>query len=166
MTTEDVKRYIGLAGEMHLAMKLHEQEWQVHRAFIDSHTDFILTRYWCNNCTKYSEPEKRSKPKGGTFPTDRCQKCGLLELRHVLRFIQVKTSEGVESGELGTRNYSFHAKLRSNIDRRSFYAWIAMVPKNEILVPQYYIFHHTEISKFDNLSLPSYQATDNQKTTL
>ena len=88
------------------------------------------------------------------------------KLRYVLRFIQVKTSEGVESRKPNIRNYSFHAKLRSNIDPRSFYAWIAMIPKDGILVPHYYIFHHTEISKFDNLSLPSYQKTDNQKITL
>ena len=166
MATEDIKRYIGLAGEMHLAMVLHEKEWQVHRAFIDSHTDFILTRYWCNNCTVYSEPEKRPKPKSGFFPTDRCKRCGKLKLRYVLRFIQVKTSEGIETKKSNIKAYSFHAKLRSNIDPRSFYAWIAMIPKNGILVPHYYIFHHKEISKFDDLSLPSYQETDNQKIAL
>ena len=63
MSSEDNNRYIGLSGEMHLAMTLHNQGWQVHRAFIDSHTDFILSRYWCKNCAKYSEPEKRQKTK-------------------------------------------------------------------------------------------------------
>lgn len=62
------------------------------------------------------------------------------------------------------RKYSFHAKLRSNVDNRSFYVWIAF--KSMGASPNYYIFNHKEISKFDDLSLGSYQRTDNQKTTL
>ena len=88
-------------------------------------------------------------------------------LRMAVRFVQVKTSEGIPRKGHG-RSYSFHAKLRSNADPRAFYAWIALTPQKseEKLTPQFYIFHHTEVARFDDLSLDSYQKTDNQKTTL
>ena len=148
-------------------MRLHKRGWQVYRAYIDSNVDFILTKYWCTHCKKYAEIEKRKKTKG-EFPTDCCAKCLKPKLIFIMRFIQVKTSEGISAKRSNKRSYSFHAKLRSNIDPRAFYAWIALVPTDDpnIVEPHFYIFHHTEIGKFDNLDLPSYQKTDNQKTTL
>ena len=166
MNTVDNKRHIGLGGEMHLAMELHSRGWQVYRAYIDSHTDYILTRYWCEDCKKYAEPEKRFNPKGGSFPTDCCETCLKNKLRFVIRFVQVKTSEGVDTAQKGVKSYKFHANLRSNIDPRAFYAWVAMIPRKGILVPHYYIFHHEEINKFNNLDLSSFQKTDNQNIHL
>ena len=75
MSPEDNKRHIGYTGESYLAMELQNRGWQVYRALIDSHTDYILTRYWCAVCEKYSEPEKRVNPNGGRFPTDCCETC-------------------------------------------------------------------------------------------
>ena len=95
MSTEINKRRIGLIGETHLSLELQNRGWQVYRALLDSHIDFILTRYWCEFCKKFSEPEIRTKPKGGRFPTDCCQTCLRKRLRFVSRYIQVKTSEGV-----------------------------------------------------------------------
>lgn len=169
MEEEQNKQIIGILGEMHLAMMLHKRGWQVYRAYIDSNVDFILTKYWCGNCDKYAEIERRKKTKGsGEFPTDRCSVCLKPSLEFVVRFVQVKTSEGIpRDSSLNRRTYSFHAKLRSNIDPRSFYVWIALIPSdNKELKPHFYIFHHTDINKFDNLDLESYQGTDNQKTSL
>ena len=166
MNPEDKKRHIGYTGESYLAMELQNRGWQVHRALVDSHTDYILTRYWCAECKKYSEPEQRVKPKGRRFPTDCCEKCLQKELHSVARFIQVKTSEGVNTAKPGVKSYKFHANLRSNIDPRAFYAWVAMIPRKGILVPHYYIFHHEEINKFNDVNLPSFQVTDNQNIHL
>ena len=45
-STEDKKKLvIGLYGEMHLAMLLHEKGWQVHRSYIDESIDFVITKY-------------------------------------------------------------------------------------------------------------------------
>ena len=169
MEEKEKKQITGLLGEMHLAMRLHKRGWQVYRAYIDSNVDFILTKYWCKNCQKYAEVEQRQK-EGSTsasFPTDCCAECFKPTLIFVMRFVQVKTSEGIKRSQPDERSYSFHAKLRSNIDPRAFYAWIALVPTiDEILEPHFYIFHHSEINRFDNLKLESYQGTDNQKTTL
>ena len=53
--SEDPKKLvIGLYGEMHLSMILHEMGWQVHRAYIDEGIDFTITKYWCPKCQKYS----------------------------------------------------------------------------------------------------------------
>ena len=82
-----------------------------------------------------------------------------------VRFIQVKTSEGVKPKN-GIRDYSFHANLKSNVDDRAFYAWIALAEKKGGFEPHFYIFNHKEINKFDDTSLDSYQKTDNQKITL
>ena len=169
---DDKKQTTGLFGEMHLAMKLHVRGWQVHRAYIDSNTDFVITKYWCSNCEDYKPLERRKKSKGkeAYFPTDRCADCLQTSLHLVVRFVQVKTSEGKPSTkQTNAREYSFRAKLRSNVDPRAFYVWIALTPsliKDADPIPHFYVFHHTEISRFDDLDLPSYQDTDNQKTTL
>ena len=168
-------------------MELHKKGWQVYRAYIDEHIDFVLAKYWCSTCKEFSNLEKRPKEKqdgslaGGQFPTNCCEICKNPSLKVKVRFVQVKTSEGIEvPGNQRSnptmratrdyidviRAYSFHAKLRSNIDKRSFYAWIALIPVADKLEPHYYIFHHKEIDRFDDLTLPSYQKTDNQKITL
>ena len=164
--SEDNKRIIGLYGEMCLAMELHQQGWQVYRAYIDEQIDFIIARYYCNSCKKFSNLKMRKKPKGGSFPTDRCEHCNQTTLEVIVRFIQVKASEGIPTKKPDVRKYSFHAKLRSNVDDRAFYAWIALTPKGKRYTPHFYIFNHKEISKFDNLDLPTYQVHDNQKVEM
>ena len=131
-------------------MSLHELGWQVYRAYIDSNVDFILTKYWCRDCSKYTEIAKRRKPTGkGEFPTNCCSHCLKPDLVFVVRFVQVKTSEGLpRKNHRNERTYSFHTKLRSNIDPRAFYVWIALVPSDSNkLEPHFYIFHHTEKTK-------------------
>ncbi len=143
---------------MLLAMELHKKGWQVYRAYIDENVDFVIAKYYCKKCKKTTKLHKH---------TDKCDTCGEGKVDFFVRFIQVKTSEGVPHCKEGVRSYSFHAKLRSNIGKNSFYAWIAVTEDKEgNKMPHFYIFHHTEINKFDNLSLPSYRITDNQKTTL
>ena len=170
---EEKKQIIGLLGEMHLAMRLHDRGWQVYRAYIDSNVDFILTKYWCRTCKKHTNVEKRKIPgeKKRFFPTDCCASCLNPTLMFDVRFIQVKTSEGKinkkRKKKTSERDYSFRVKLRSNIDPRSFYAWIALVPTDEgIMEPHCFIFRHDEANKFDNLELDTYQKKDNPKTTL
>ena len=182
------KRVIGLYGEMSLAMVLHEKGWQVYKAYIDEHVDFIIARYYCTNCKSFSNLEKREKKskakeakekeaiekitkknkakKRQIFPTDRCNKCLQKTVKFIVRFLQVKSSKGVPTKKNDVRHYSFHAKLRSNVDKKSFYVWVALIQEKEKTVAHYYVFHHTEISKFDTLELDSYQKTDNQKTDL
>ena len=162
---QDDKRIIGLLGEMHLAIQLHTKGWQVYRAYIDEQIDFILAKYYCNNCKEFSGLKMRKKPapSTGEFPTNLCKKCGKEGLEFITRFIQAKASAGIEINS-AIRAYSFHAKLRSNVDDRSFYVWMAF--RDMILPPFFYIFSHKSINRFDNLALDSYQKTDNQKTTL
>ena len=170
MPEDDQKRITGLYGEMCLAMELHRHGWQVYRAYIDEHIDFIIARYYCNNCGKFSKLESRNKIIGGkqvaaVFPADLCAHCLTNSLEVATRFIQAKTSAGVDR-DATSRSYSFHAKLRSNVDDKAFYAWIALAEKDGQYTPHFYFFHHREIRLFDDLTLPSYQETDNQKTTL
>ncbi|MGR3915230.1 MAG: hypothetical protein OD918_12095 [Gammaproteobacteria bacterium] len=162
------KRVIGLYGEMVLAMELHARGWQVYRAYIDEQVDFIVARYYCQHCKCFSGLEKRVKGTG-SFPTDLCEKCKTKSLCFVFRLIQVKASEGIPVDKPnGERKFSFHAKLRSNVDDRSFYAWIALFKQGSKARPKphFFIFNHKDIARFDNLDLPSYQETDNQKITL
>lgn len=168
MESEDNTRVIGLLGEMSLAMALHERGWQVYRAYIDEQVDFIIARYYCRNCGEFSNLQKRKKGGKGnsSFPTNLCEKCGEDSLMFLSRFVQVKASEGVFKTKAGYRSFSFHAKLRSNVDDRAFYAWVAIFKEGGRPIPYFYIFNHKEIDRFDDLNLASYQETDNQKTTL
>lgn len=169
MESEDNKRIIGLIGEMSLAMELHERGWQVYRAYIDEQVDFIIARYYCRDCGEFSNLKRRKKGvnNDSSFPTNLCEKCGENSLMFLCRFVQVKSSEGVpHKKKADYRSFSFHAKLRSNVDDRAFYAWIAIFRENGKAIPYFYIFNHAEIERFDDLNLASYQETDNQKTTL
>lgn len=169
MSETDDKRSIGLYGEMCLALELHKREWQVYRAYIDEQIDFIIAKYYCKKCKKFSSLEKRQheERKEATFPTNLCASCLTDSLEIAVRFIQAKTSVGVDEGRQdGGHSYSFHAKLRSNVDEKAFYAWIALVGERKKYIPHFFIFNHTEICKFDDINLKSYQGTDNQKTEL
>lgn len=170
--SDDNKRIMGLYGEMAFAMRIHLEGWQVYRAYIDENVDFIIARYYCQKCKKFSSQEKRQKENrtgkklSTTFPTNLCSDCKTDSLSFVCRFIQVKTSEGEKLKNM--RKYSFHAKLRSNVDSRTFYTWIALKQKSRKngFTPFFYIFHHSDINRFDNLNLRSYEKTDNQKIEL
>ena len=138
-------------------MELHSRGWQVYRAYIDEQIDFIIAKYYCSHCRTFSKLEQRSK----SFLSNLCHYCKEDTLSIKTRFIQVKANDNK------SRSYSFHAKLRSNVDKRSFYSWIALTNKSGgRYTPHFYIFNHSEISGFDNSELDSYQKTDNQKTTL
>ena len=159
------KQVIGLLGEMNVAKVLHEKEWQVYRPILDENIDFVLTRYYCKNCKKFTSLRKHHKAI-----TNRCKTCNKAKVHNIVRFIQVKTSEGVRSGK-NVDKFSFHAKLRHHVDPRTFYVWIAVHPgeQGERIDKKrlcYYVFRYKDVEKFDNIKLPSYQKTDNQKTTL
>ena len=51
---EKKKQVIGLYGEMQLAMRLHSYKWQVHRSYIDEDIDFVISKYYCKKCKKFS----------------------------------------------------------------------------------------------------------------
>ena len=159
------KRVIGLYGEMRLAMELHKRGWQVYRAYIDDKFDFVILKSYCENCKAFKNALKRGKTV-----TQLCETCHKDNLKMLVRFIQVKTSEGVEkkttkSGE-ETKKFSFHPKIRYHLaDSRVFYVWIQVWDEDKDEV-NYYIFKPEEVKRFDNLDLPTYQITDNQKTEL
>ncbi len=165
------KRVVGLLGEMNIAMVLHERGWQVYRPVVDENIDFVLTRYYCKSCGEFHKlfvrQEMYSGKKKKTI-TNLCEKCQKPTLQNIVRFIQVKTSDGVWDPNSKVGKFSFHAKLRHHVDPRTFYIWIAVhqgerIDKKTLC---YYIFHHNDVQRFDDLDLASYQITDNQKTTL
>lgn len=174
------KRVIGIVGETLTALELHEKEWQVYQPIVDDQIDLVITRYYCKHCQKYSglfekpmlnkdrKPIMKSDNKQKTFISNLCKKCQKNELIFIVRYLQVKTSEGVPQKARnprypGAKEYSFHAKLRHNVDPRSFYVWVAILDNRR---PSFYVFRNDELNKFDDTSLPSYQDSDNQKTTL
>ena len=167
------KRVIGLYGEMRLAMELHKRGWQVFRAYIDEKFDFVILKSYCEKCKAFKNALTREKfyqGKNRKAVTQFCEKCHEDSLKMLVRFIQVKTSEGVEkkttkSGE-ETKKFSFHPKIRYHlVDSRVFYVWIQVWDEDKDEV-NYYIFKPEEVKRFDNLDLPTYQITDNQKTEL
>ena len=99
------KRVIGLYGEMRLAMELHHRGWQVYRAYIDDKFDFVIMRSYCENCEDFKKELTRGKAV-----TQLCEVCEQDSLKMLVRFIQVKTSEGIEArtrtGE-EIKNFSF-----------------------------------------------------------
>lgn len=54
LESEKKKQVIGLYGEMQLAMNLHSRGWQVHRSYIDEGIDFVISKYYCRSCKKFS----------------------------------------------------------------------------------------------------------------
>ncbi|BBM88483.1 hypothetical protein COTS27_00163 [Spirochaetota bacterium] len=177
------KRIIGLYGEMRLAMELHAKGWQVHRSYIDEGIDFIITKYWCTHCRKFVNQhisEKSYKSEIRKCVTNKCDKCKEKELEIKVRYLQVKTSEGIaEKNNTDTKKFSFHPKIRY-IMRDVFYVWIAVFkdggspttttkdddsPTTTTTV-HYYVFRTGDIIRFDDINIKSYQITDNQKTSL
>ena len=166
------KRVIGLYGEMRFAMELHTRGWQVYRAYIDDKFDFVITKSYCTECKAYRGSFTRKEKYKGEMKktvTQLCEKCKSDSLVMIVRFIQVKTSEGINKDikkGIEVADFDFHAKIRYHLsDKRVFYAWI------QVWDPQthdvnYFIFNTDDVSRFDNLDLDTYQITDNQKTRL
>ena len=170
MARSDVadKRVTGLYGEMRLAMELHERGWQVYRAYIDETIDFTIMKSYCDVCKAFRSAWKREaqyRQAKKTAVTNLCEECNSDSLRMLVRFIQVKTSEGIgKKGKPDERTYSFHPKIRYHLaDGRVFYVWIQVWDADTV---SYYIFKTDDVAKFDNLDLDSYQVTDNQKVNL
>ena len=161
------KRFIGLYGEMRLAMELHQRGWQVYRAYIDEKFDFVIMKAYCHVCGDYTSPWQRETiMKGKTVKTvtNLCAKCQEDTLHMLVRFIQVKTSEGKDEGKPEERTFSFHPKIRYHLaDGRVYYAWVQVWDADNV---NYYIFPTSDVERFDNIQLASYQKTDNQKTNL
>jgi len=164
------KLVIGLYGEMRLSMMLHELGWQVHRAYIDEGIDFVITKYWCPHCQEYSNQYIRFQEyKGQTKKcvTNLCEHCKKTELEVISRYLQVKTSEGIEdSKDPEVRKFSFHPKIRYNMGYEVFYVWIAVFDNTKEKTCHFYILNSKDVKRFDDIELPTYQITDNQKTTL
>lgn len=163
------KQIIGLYGEMQLSMILHEFGWQVHRAYIDDCIDFVISKYWCNKCKKYSEKYTRYSNRNGKKAkciTNLCRFCKNTELRIISRYLQVKTSEGKPTNNYNIKKFSFHPKIKYDTGYDVFYVWIAVFEEKDIKRCYYYIFNSKDVCKFDNIKLDTYQITDNQKTEL
>ncbi|GMO68005.1 MAG: hypothetical protein Nk1A_6590 [Endomicrobiia bacterium] len=47
-----------------------------------------------------------------------------------------------------------------------FYVWIAVFDNKTDKTCHFYMLNTKDIKKFDNINLPAYQITDNQRTTL
>lgn len=178
MSNDKKKQVIGLYGEMRLSMELHELGWQVHRAYIDEGIDFIATKYYCPKCKQYSNQwirtstykDKNGKTKNAKCVTNLCEKCQETELTVISRYLQVKTSEGVPttkgSADAEIRDFSFHPKIRYCLGEEVFYIWIAVFDTPDNKKTHFYIFKTSDVSKFDDLSIASYQITDDQETHL
>ena len=167
------KRVIGLYGEMRLAMELHKRGWQVYRAYIDEKFDFVILKSYCEFCNAFKNAwtrEQDYKQSTRKTVTPLCETCHRDSLKMLVRFIQVKTSEGTntkrtKSGEK-TKRFDFHPKIRYHLaDSRVFYVWIQVWNKDTHDI-NYYIFKTADVARFDNLQLASYQITDNQKIGL
>lgn len=166
---EKKKQVIGLYGEMKLSMELHELGWQVHRAYIDEGIDFVITKYYCPKCKKYSNQWiriKNYKGKNKKCVTNLCEKCKDTELQVISRYLQVKTSEGIVTNKKNVRKFSFHPKIRYNMGKEIFYVWIAVFDSLSQKKCHFYILNTKDVECFDDIKIDTYQITDNQKTTL
>ncbi len=174
--TEKKKQVIGQYGEFQLAMVLHTKGWQVHRSFIDEGIDFVITKYWCEHCRQTSNQLIKTstyKNRKRKVVTNLCEQCEKQDLIILSRYLQVKTSEGVAcNANPDIRNFSFHPKIRYILGDDIFYVWIAVFIDNtegqesSTALLHFYIFNTKDVIKFDNLDLPTYQDTDNQKIVL
>ena len=171
-TIEKKKLVIGLYGEMQLSTILHEKGWQVHRAYIDEGIDFTITKYWCPTCNKFSNRDIRNTNyhgKNAKCVTNLCEICKSTELEIVSKYLQVKTSEGIATNNEAIREFSFHPKIKYNTGNNVYYVWIAVFNNNTIengKICHFYIFNSKDVRLFDDMTIDTYQITDNQKTSL
>ena len=102
---------------MQLAIELHNRGWQVYRAYIDDKFDFVILKSYCENCEDFKDAWTREGyygKKKHNAVTPFCKTCKQDSLKMLVRFIQVKTSEGTDlkttkSGE-EVKDFSFHPK--------------------------------------------------------
>jgi hypothetical protein len=149
--------------------KLHDLGWQVFYGSKEFY--FLIIRYWCSNCKRYSDQyirHEKYNDKMQKCVTNLCQYCKKTELTVISRYLQVKTSEGIEiKGRPNERHFSFHPKIRYDTGLEMFYIWIAVFNSNRRdRIAHFYILNTKEVKEFDDINLPTYQITDNQKTTL
>ena len=148
---EKKKQVIGLYGEMQLAMKLHSKGWQVHRSYIDEGIDFVISKYYCKVCKRFSNQlirQDKFDNKNAKCVTNLCEFCKMQKLDIITKYLQVKTSEGKPTGDKNIRNFSFHPKIRYHLGESVFYAWIAVFIDDEDLENakiHYYIFLHPQV---------------------
>lgn len=167
--SEKKKQVIGLYGEMRLSMQLHDLGWQVHRAYIDEGIDFVITKYYCPVCQKYSNQCIQTqiyKGKKYKCVTNLCASCKKTPLTIISRYLQVKTSEGITTKQPDVKKFSFHPKIRYDMGKEIFYIWIAVFEKPRERLCHFYIFNTSDVKLFDDINLPTYKITDNQKTEL
>lgn len=77
--------------------------------------------------------------------------------------------EGIETNSPDVRDFSFHPKIRYDMGNDVFYIWIAVFSTENNIndkICHFYIFNTKDVSLFDDISIDTYQITDNQKTTL
>ena len=167
MGRDDIdKKLIGFYGEMELALKLHKEGWQVYRAYIDELIDFVISRYYCLKCRKYTKLLKRKRKynkKERNCLTNLCSQCKKDKVILKTKFIQVKSSAGNEK-----EDFSFHPKL-SHMIKDLYCIWIFIRNHNNPKKPikcDFFVFEGFEIAKIDNINLDCYQITDNQKISL
>ncbi|MCY4320882.1 MAG: hypothetical protein OXC37_00535, partial [Bdellovibrionaceae bacterium] len=147
------KKLIGLYGEMELAIKLHKEGWQVYRAYIDELIDFVISRYYCLKCKKYTElfvKETQYNRKKRKCRTNLCAYCKKNQIEIRTKFIQVKSSAGNNKGI-----FSFHPKLSYDI-KDIFCVWIFIKNAKIQTKPikcNFFIFKGEPIKKFDNINL-------------
>lgn len=151
--SESDKLVIGLYGEMRLAMELHKRGWQVYRAYIDEKFDFVILKSYCESCKSFKNAltrEKFYKGRNRKAVTPRCETCERDNLKMLVRFIQVKTSEGVppkqEKSEEEPKN-------------------LVSIPKSVIIwqIPEYFTYgyksgtkiHMTSTTTFSKLRMSS-----------
>lgn len=166
---EKKKRVLEVYSEMRLSVELHDLGWLIYRAYIDEGIDFIITKYYCPECKKYSKQYIRYTNRNGKkvkCVTNLCEYCQETELEVISRYLQVKTSEGINTDKKDVRKFSFHPKIRYNMGKEVFYVWIAIFDDTKEKKCHFYILNTKDVEKFDNIKLDTYQITDNQKTEL
>jgi hypothetical protein len=111
----------------------------------------------------YEQKNMRVKTK---CVTNLCKYCKKTELVVISRYLQVKTSEGKSTEKGDVREFSFHPKIRYDMGKEVFYVWIAIFDNKIDKICHFYVLNTKDVKKFDNINLPTYQITNNQKTTL
>ena len=144
--SEGDKLVIGLYGEMRLAMELHKRGWQVYRAYIDEKFDFVILKSYCESCQSFKNALTREefyKGRNRKAVTPLCETCEQDSLKMLVRFIQVKTSEGVPPKQ---------TKLAEEIKEFSFH------PKSVIIwqIPEYFMCGYKSGTKIHTTSTTTF----------
>ena len=90
-----------------------------------------------------------------------CQHCQETELEVISRYLQVKTSEGINTRKDDVRKFSFHPKIRYDMGKEVFYIWIAIFDDTKEKKCHFYILNTKDVEKFDNIKLDTCNAPQN-----